>query len=79
MLGSASAPPSGLRSSRTEHPQPQQPKGWAKPSCQSQIPMNFNELSIRNMLAAIEVPLYGTVAPIIGMTAEIEATIQERQ
>ncbi len=30
MFGSASAPPSGLRSSRTEHPQPQQPKGWAR-------------------------------------------------
>ena len=30
VFGSASAPPSGLRSSRTEHPQPQRPKGWAK-------------------------------------------------
>ena len=30
MFGSASAPPSGLRSSRTEHPQHQRPKGWAK-------------------------------------------------
>ena len=30
MFGSASASPSGLRSSRTEHPQHQRPKGWAK-------------------------------------------------
>ncbi len=30
MFGSASASPSGLRSSRTEHPQPQQLKGWAR-------------------------------------------------
>ena len=30
MFGSASATPSGLRSSRTEHPQYQRPKGWAK-------------------------------------------------
>ena len=30
MLGSASAPPSGLRSSRTQHPQHQRPKGGPK-------------------------------------------------
>ncbi len=30
MFGSASAPPFGLRSSRTEHPQHQRPTGWAK-------------------------------------------------
>ena len=30
MFGSASAPPPGLRSSRTEHPQHQRPKGWAR-------------------------------------------------
>jgi hypothetical protein len=30
VFGSASAPPFGLRSSRTEHPQHQRPRGWAK-------------------------------------------------
>lgn len=30
MFGSASAPPSGLRSSGTEHPQHQRPRGWAR-------------------------------------------------
>jgi hypothetical protein len=30
VLGSASAPPSGLRSSRTQHPQHQRPKGGPK-------------------------------------------------
>jgi hypothetical protein len=30
VFGSASAPPSGLRSSRTKHPQHQRPRGWAK-------------------------------------------------
>ena len=30
MFGSASASPFGLRSSRTEHPQHQRPRGWAR-------------------------------------------------
>ncbi len=30
MFGSASAPPFGLRSSRTEHLHHQRPRGWAK-------------------------------------------------
>jgi len=30
VLGSASATPFGLRSSRTQHPQHQRPKAWAK-------------------------------------------------
>ena len=50
MFGSASATPSGLRSSRTEHPQHQRPKGWAKTNRRSG-PSQFAKLMVERSFA----------------------------
>jgi hypothetical protein len=52
VFGSASAPPFGLRSSRTEHPHHQRPRGWARTNRRSG-PSQVAKLSVRTMRRAI--------------------------